>query len=274
MHTYDVNFYEDQRDHSRRSAEEVVPVVLEYVRPRRVVDVGCGVGTWLSVFRERGVEDVTGVDGDYVDRSMLLIPAERFVPHDLTKPLPVEGPFDLVVSLEVAEHLPAQFADSFVESLTRLGPAVLFSAAVPLQGGEHHVNEQWPEYWAEKFAARGYVPVDCVRQRVWTNERVQTCYAQNVLLYARRDYLEGNAALRAEYERGVGRPLALVHPKNYLVRSLYLDTQQVSLKQALALVPRLAKNAVARRARKLFGGGDAGGGTAAAVEVEGWNKAR
>ncbi len=151
-----------------------------------MIDVGCGQGTWLSVFAEYGATDVNGIDGDYVDRDRLEIPADRFHGQDLSRPLAVERTFDLAVSLEVAEHLPEVACDGFVESLTRLAPVVLFSAAAPYQGGQNHVNEQWPEYWAERFARHGYLPVDCLRRRVWANPDVEWWYAQNALLFVAR----------------------------------------------------------------------------------------
>jgi SAM-dependent methyltransferase len=124
----------------------VVPTVLRLVQPEPVVDVGCGDGAWLSVFRELGVNHRFGLDGDYVDRRLLQIPQDQFSATDLSLPFRLPCTFDLAVSLEVAEHLPPQSAEDFVDSLTRLAPVVLFSAAIPLQGGTHHLNEQWPDY--------------------------------------------------------------------------------------------------------------------------------
>src|SRR5262249_37347034 len=91
-------YYRALSDGARRSARVVLPLVLEFVRPRSVIDVGCGLGTWLAVFREHGVADVWGVDGDYVDRERLEIPAGRFLAHDLSQPLPLGRSFALVVS--------------------------------------------------------------------------------------------------------------------------------------------------------------------------------
>src|SRR5881296_3388824 len=161
MMTYSDAFFHARMTASRRSAQEIVPLVLEFVHPERVIDVGCGLGTWLSVFQQCGIHDVWGVDGDYVNRKMLQIPEERFMAVDLTEHVVVKGQFDLVVSLEVAEHLPPECAEAFVASLTGLGPVVLFSAAIPFQRGTHHVNEQWPEYWAARFEKHGYVGIDC-----------------------------------------------------------------------------------------------------------------
>ncbi|MDQ3937859.1 MAG: glycosyltransferase [Chloroflexota bacterium] len=215
MSAYGSNFFERFREGSRRSARAVVPLVLDLVGPRSVVDVGCGMATWLAVFRELGVEDVLGIDGDYVDRGGLEIPVERFVAADLERPPVFDRRFDLVMSLEVAEHLSPEHADAFVDLLTRLGPAVLFSAAIPGQGGVRHLNEQWPEYWAELFRRRGYVPVDCVRPRVWRNPDVEFWYAQNILMFAAETYLATHERLRSELDATRQSQLSVAHPDCY-----------------------------------------------------------
>lgn len=181
MATYSGDFYKDQGPGSRASAEIVVPLVMEAVRATTVIDVGCGMGDWLAVFKARGAT-VLGVDGAYVDRSLLRIDASEFVAADLTKPLPDLGRFDLCVSLEVAEHLTAKVAKSFVASLTRLAPVVLFAAAVPHQGGVHHVNERWPRYWRELFLAHGFICLDPFRPVLWHKDAVQWWYRQNLFL--------------------------------------------------------------------------------------------
>lgn len=64
---------------------------------------------------------------------------------------------DLVSCVEVAEHIPAERADELVDAVcSRSRRWIYFSAAQPGQGGIGHVNEQPPEYWAEKFRARGW----------------------------------------------------------------------------------------------------------------------
>ncbi len=248
MHPYTEDFYEGQRERSRQSAQEIVPLVLELTSPKSVVDVGCGVGTWLAVFREHGVEDVLGIDGDYVDRTMLEIPAHLFVARDLSRPLRLDRQFDLVVSLEVAEHLPPACAETFVASLTSLGPAVLFSAAIPFQGGTGHVNERWPEYWAERFRDRGYVVVDCIRRRVWRNRNVASWYAQNTLLFARPDYLERHPRLEQELAATSLAQLSIVHPKRYLYLT---DPRNMPLGRVLASLPALFTRALRRRLRRV-----------------------
>lgn len=210
---YARDFYVANAEGARRSARVVVPLILELVHPESVVDVGCGVGAWLAVFRECGVMDIAGLDGTDLDPGLLQIPADRFRVADLTRPLRLERRFDLAISLEVAEHLPPECAEGLVESLTRMAPVVMFSAAIPGQGGTHHVNEQWPDYWAALFGNRDYVALDCVRRKIWDDENVEYWYAQNTLVFVARSRLEQYPRLRAEH--GSSRALSVVHPRKY-----------------------------------------------------------
>jgi SAM-dependent methyltransferase len=213
---YTKGYFDQIQGGSMRSAEIVVPLLLALVPVHSIVDVGCGVGTWLSVFRRHGVEEVLGLDGDYVERNLLQFPETCFAPTDLSKPVVLARTFDLAVSLEVAEHLPRQCAPGFVESLVSLAPVILFSAAIPFQGGNHHINEQWPDEWIRLFQRHDYLAVDCIRNRVWENPEVDWWYAQNSFLFVRRDFLERSALLKVEYERTNPGQFRLVHPRQYL----------------------------------------------------------
>ncbi len=215
---YDQEFYEHQRDGSRRSAAQVLPIAFEWVgMPSSIVDVGCGVGTWLAASVELGVSDIVGLDGDYVDKSQLQIPAESFRPVDLTESPEQGRRFDLAMTLEVAEHLPPEAADGFVEFLVSLSDCVLFSAAVPGQGGVDHLNEQWPSYWAQRFLNHGYVALDPIRPMVWQNPNVERFYSQNAFLYIKKSVVEANARLKAEADRFEKQRLMLVYD-NILLR--------------------------------------------------------
>jgi SAM-dependent methyltransferase len=181
--------FESQRELSAASARAVVPLVLAHLKPTSVVDVGCGVGTWLKVFQASGITDYLGIDGHHVDADLLQIDAAHFQTRDLREPLNLGRRFDLACSLEVAEHLPPALAARFVEQLTALAPAVLFSAAVPGQTGPGHINEQWQSYWAGLFEAQGYWPLDVVRPQVWARQDVAVWYQQNTLLYLHKSRL-------------------------------------------------------------------------------------
>lgn len=214
---YDRMFFAQHTDGARRSAGVVVPIVLEYVpQARSVLDVGCGLGAWLLVFREHGVTEIQGVDGDYVDRRDLAIAADCFTAADLEQPFSLARRFDLVLCLEVAEHLPESAAGTLVESLTKHAPVVLFSAAIPAQAGRGHLNEQWPDYWAACFARRGYTAIDCLRARIWNDQNVEWWYAQNMVLYVEQARLPDYPMLERAQAGTTSPPLSLVHPRKYL----------------------------------------------------------
>lgn len=183
-HVYNHDFYTYIDDGSRASARTVAPLLLAEMRIDSLLDVGAGHGAWAAEWMAAGVGDVLAVDGDYVRPDQLVIPAANFRAHDLSTPLDLGRQFDLVQSLEVAEHLPHAKAAMFVETLTRHGDVVLFSAAVPHQGGEHHVNEQPPEYWRQLFKTRGYSVFDFLRPRLADQKQVKGWYKFNSYLYA------------------------------------------------------------------------------------------
>jgi SAM-dependent methyltransferase len=238
------------------SARVIVPLVLDLLPVESVVDVGCGRGAWLSVFREHGVDRILGIDGDHVERDRLLIPSADFLAHDLTTPLSSQEQFDLVVSLEVAEHLPEKFAPQFVRTLAGLGSVILFSAAIPSQGGTDHVNEQWPDYWARLFSAVGFRPLDCIRPLVWEDPNVEVWYAQNVLVFANDEAIGVSPNLQILAEDRPG-PLSIVHPRLFLTpRSRYSAREMALIVKGSVLVPAKVKMQTAlRRLRERFGCG-------------------
>jgi hypothetical protein len=183
-HVYSSEFFDYIDSGSRASAEIVSDLLLRQIPIGSLLDVGSGHGAWAAEWIRAGVKDVVAVDGDYVKTSQLAIPRKNFVARDLSQPVDLGRRFDLVQSLEVAEHVAAEHSDTFVDNLVRHGDVILFSAAVPHQGGEHHVNEQPPEYWRTRFADRGYAVFDWLRPRIADRREIKAWYRYNSLLYA------------------------------------------------------------------------------------------
>lgn len=217
---YDEAFYSTEAQVSLRCARQIVPLIHDLFRPASVVDIGCGVGAFLRLFQDLGVKDVLGVDGDYVPRQQLLLPQQQFVPADLSAPFSVGRRFDLLLSLEVGEHLDESVADQFVRSLCLHSDLIVFSAAIPLQKGDHHVNERWQSYWVTKFLQCKYLPFDIIRPKIWANENVEVFYKQNILVFA-----NSNAIVRFPDIMKVDqiqidpKSYDLVHPDLYMMRA-------------------------------------------------------
>jgi 2-polyprenyl-3-methyl-5-hydroxy-6-metoxy-1,4-benzoquinol methylase len=151
---YSNEFFDESEKATLQSARVVIPIVLQLINAASVLDLGCGRGAWLRVFQELGISLIRGLDGDYVERSRLLVPEECFTCTELSKPFTVPGRYDLAVCLEVAEHLPDIMAPVLIDRLVKAAPAVLFSAALPGQGGLNHINERMPAYWRSVLSAR------------------------------------------------------------------------------------------------------------------------
>jgi SAM-dependent methyltransferase len=210
---YSAAFYRDLDRTAGPSAERIVPRVLDLLPVKSVVDVGCGDGNWLSAFARRGVTDIYGIDGPWIAPRMLKIPADRFRRMRLDEPVRLDRRFDLAMSLEVVEHLPQGRAGAFVAELCALAPAVLFSAAIPGQGGAGHLNEQWPRYWAEHFHSRGYLAIDHFRLATWNDTKVAWWYRQNLLLFCDAALCAAEPRLRGLAAGDPAAILPLVHPE-------------------------------------------------------------
>lgn len=192
---------------AQSSAAVIVPAILDaFPETATVLDVGCGEGWFLREFAERGLP---GVGLDAASTDPVALRAEWFQPVDLTVHGSIMGPgvprADLAVCLEVAEHFPETRAESLIAELCDAAPVVVFSAAIPGQGGVGHLNEQWQSWWALRFAGQGYACSTSLRDRLWHDERVESWYRQNVLVCASVPRLIAAGML-------THGPLDVVHP--------------------------------------------------------------
>jgi len=243
---YNAKFYEGVDKTAYDSASVVLPLILEVLpKINAAVDFGCGIATWLSVLqRGLGVTEIQGFDGQWVNKDSLKIPQECFQFAELDKGVSLDKKYDLAISLEVAEHLPQRSADGLVTTLTKAADIILFSAAIPFQGGTNHVNEQWPEYWCNKFREKGFVPIDYIRKKIWDNPTVSLWYRQNTFLFVREGRLkEIKIPPECFYHN---RPvLSLVTPE------LYLD--KIGSEGYTISLLRLYKIAIKRTLKKILG---------------------
>jgi SAM-dependent methyltransferase len=206
-------------DHNTTSALQIVPYIKNDlgIIPKSIIDVGCGVGQWLRVFRDMGCENVLGIDGEHVEKEKLMIDyGTQFKPYDLRKigNLNMEKKFDIALNLEVAEHLPESSADDLIQFLTNVSDTIVFSAAIVGQTGENHVNEQNPDYWESKFKERGFVMLDAFREKFWNDAKVNWWYRQNM-------YLVVNEKTRGRYPHKEFKNF-YVHPELFAYKESYV----------------------------------------------------
>jgi len=199
---YDDDFYATSRAGMINSAAALVPLLMTQCEwPQTVIDVGCGEGWWAVEFAKHDCHAV-GIDGGWHGAHQL---EQRFIPHNLSDPLPDLGKFDVVVCLEVAEHLRPARARSFIKDLCDLTTGyVIFSAAIPGQGGTGHLNEQWPSYWSKLFNENGFAVNSDFRFGIWDDDRIENWYRQNLMIAYRGEQMSD--------------PLSVVHPILYDAR--------------------------------------------------------
>jgi hypothetical protein len=173
----------------------------------------------------------------------LRVPAEQFMPADLSllDHLPVGRRFDLAICLEVAEHLSQTAAEKLVKFLTGHADRVLFSAAVPCQGGTHHINEQWQSYWAEIFVACGFDAFDVVRPRIAGNREIEYWYRQNTVLYVKC------GSDLATTLTGSAMPKALDYILPELFEAKLKQLHQPKLRELIRRIPSAFMNDIRRK---------------------------
>ena len=201
------------------SAKKVIAYLMDAVKIESVIDFGCGSGAWLKAAKDLNPEmKVLGLDNSNVDRSEFL-EKEEFKEYDLSKGAFLSSEkYDLAISIEVAEHIEEKYAEEFIDSICSASDMILFSAAIKYQGGDHHVNEQFPSYWINEFDKRGYGYVDCIRGHFWQDLELQLHVRQNCILYVKKDRIN---ALNDKIKED--KFVDAVHPElyEYIMKAIY-----------------------------------------------------
>lgn len=240
MSIYDEEFYKQQSQGSYQSAKEIIPIINSFIpNIQSVLDVGCGIGTWLKAWQEQNkLIEIFGVDGNDISGSFFYIDKSNYKKIDLTTTANAilddikyslkssdyrRGGvklFSLTQSLEVAEHIDEKYAQNFIELLTLTSDIILFSAAIPNQGGLEHINEQPPKYWANLFEKYDYLCFD-IRNLFWENDKIDFWYRQNIFLYIHKDKIN---SLELPI-KPTQNPLHIVHPEK-LIGSLEVKKEK------------------------------------------------
>lgn len=181
-----INYDHKFNPHRRDDGAIVIPILFTDGIPESLLDVGCGTATWTKASQDNGVKDTVGIDGNPLPPYALISQTE-FRLIDFTTSWDLGRRFEMALCLEVAEHLDEQYANLLVECLTKHADRIVFSAACPGQGGQHHVNCQWPEHWQQRFNMFGYSCADSIRAKIWNDHRIAPWYRQNMFV-ATRDH--------------------------------------------------------------------------------------
>jgi SAM-dependent methyltransferase len=245
MPNYDSAFFDYVNSGALDSARAMLPLLQKQLGVKSVLDVGCGQGGWLAVWKELGCARVHGIDGDYVERSRLLIEPEEFSGIDLAGAFDLNQRFDLAQCLEVGEHLPTASSAGLIDSIVKHAPVVLFSAAARGQGGDNHVNEQDYEFWRQHFARHDYVAVDYLRPLILNRSEIEPWYRYNPFLYVAREHLDALPEAITSCRISKDQKLSDLSPRVYQLRKalvlllpVAVATRIAKIKEALTVKQR------------------------------------
>lgn len=201
------------REGCKRSASIILPMIFDTLgTPRAMLDVGGGEGHWIEAARALGVHELWNADVESHEAVRWDAEALRPLPvRDVNGDARIIDRWPLALCLETAEHLTPTAGDHLVAELCRVADEIIWSAAIPGQGGDGHINEQWPDYWYERFEDNGFGLYDPGwRSDLWHRAEVEPWYAQNLLCAYRRPLGSGPGDLPPH-----SPPRALVHPTTW-----------------------------------------------------------
>lgn len=102
-----------------------------------VIDFGCGLGNYLDNLQSNEFPNLIGIEGDIPEKKVF---KGDMIKQDLTKPfnLGVKG---TIISLEVAEHIPSEYTDIYLNNIdNHCNEYLIMSWAIRNQAGFGHVN--------------------------------------------------------------------------------------------------------------------------------------
>ena len=187
---YDQKFFNNTFKFENSSAKAFVAILIKHFAPKSVVDIGCGIGIYLTEFKTNNIE-VIGFDGSPAAISGSLM-GDKIKLHDLCQQLKLNRQFDLCLCLEVAEHLEKNCAPTLIQTLTSLSSTIIFTAATPGQGplSLGHINEQPPEYWQKLFKQKNFILNKKLTEKIrrkMIDEKVVWWLTKNLMIFEKHE---------------------------------------------------------------------------------------
>jgi len=229
--------YWTPQEHLARYGKNFNNGMAEYIahtlKPGSILEFGCGLGlycdflkTELDINRVFGIEPEPMSGGFDSPNGPIQLTIDIFSDKH---PEPLEQKFDLVMSIEVAEHIPREkhnFLFDFLVSHT--SNWIVFSGARIGQGGHGHIAERDEEDWKAEFLKRGMVFQDELTRNIrLACNKINVNHQQNLMVFKRPSGYEGLDHIEQQAQPYLKDILTLVQQKcGYLDGNLFYENLQ------------------------------------------------
>lgn len=217
--SYSDTYFDKHEMAARNSARQVVPFVMSVLRPTSIADVGCGSGQWTKEFISNGVRKAYAFDAFASPCWGVTANSVEFQKIDLENRVADFPDVELVCWLEVAEHLSESSCSRILSDIVERTDAILFSCALPGQGGTGHISERRLSDWVSDFEEVGFCCEDILRPRFWNDEDISWWYRQNTVIFVKENSVASNAILK--FQLPTFRGMDLIHPDLFEVNRTY-----------------------------------------------------
>jgi len=179
-----------RRDSLSWRCEPVCTAINTALAPKSVMDVGCAIGDNVLYWKNNlnveayGIEGSPNAEEHFVTDGIFIL--------DLRDEIKLDFSVDLVMCLEVAEHIEPKHANQFLMNLCGMSARILMSAAEPGAGGHYHVNCRPREYWIERMEYLGYSYDHTVVRMMqslwepWRKKKEMSSYYRNLFYFERK----------------------------------------------------------------------------------------
>lgn len=204
---YPNKFYAQRESKTSYAARVILDILFNEFEINSAIDLGCGNGVWVTELERRGVSRTLGVDGPWVPRNLFLSQSDYLEHNFALEKFIIKERFDLVICLEMFEHIPHARSIELISTISSITDCVLFSAAVPNQGGNGHINEQYLSYWVKLFQNKGFYVNDTIRPKIWNDPAIPYWYRQNIVIFSRVECLTQFG------------PIDIIHPETLIEKT-------------------------------------------------------
>ncbi len=189
---YNDRYYKRHLVQYRDWENKVGKYLYDELKPNSVLDLGCGVGSYLEGFFDAGCRDLLGIELNFDKAKKYIVDNIFFfiVEGDATIELNLNRKFDCIISFEVGEHIEPNGTEMFINNLTSYSNKyIILTVAPPGQRGTGHINLRDRDFWIKSIVIKGFLyRKDLVEKykKVWKKFNVEKYIINNLMVFKKR----------------------------------------------------------------------------------------